>query len=144
MANQVPNEFEIFIPPGNELRNRQVVYLNAKACRPTGLRRLDRNKPILPSFRQHGRFHANTVGVITEGPMERRALADRSFDQIPGIRVGEGKYVGFHRLGKFLGYNGVLAENGLRTDHDKLIQSGDPGRCSQNVLKLLSLHGVYA
>ena len=74
MPQQTGNEVQVFLAARHQFGDGQVVNFKAKPSAPAGVLIVNGDQTLTPSFRQHGRLNRDTVGVVTESLMKRRAF----------------------------------------------------------------------
>jgi hypothetical protein len=106
--------------------------------------RLDDDRSILPTRRQDRGLPAHAVRVVAEGLVERRALANRSIEEITGVLVVRRVQVDLLRHRDLVGCVGHRAEDGLAADDDPFVARGDGAGGPEHVLELVPLHSACA
>ena len=81
------------------------------------------------------------MGIVAECLMKWRTFSDGAINQVAIRRIAERENVGLDGNEQVSGSLRKLAENSLAADNDKFLSPGDTGGGTDDVLKLVSLHG---
>ena len=80
------------------------------------------------------------MGVVTEGTLEGRGLADGAIDQVGSLRMAAGKHIRLVRDQEFGRSVGELAQDRLAADDHNVVDGGDRSRRADDVLQLHACH----
>ena len=140
-SQRVPRVVPIPIPAGGAFRQDEIMHLQAPGDR--GVTRscpgrdLPLYEPLPPAAGSPCRLRPNSVRVVAERPMELRAVAESTVDQVRCARVMQGIDVRLERLQQRFRRRLVGAKNRLASDDDELALPRDRGRRSDDVLELV-------
>ena len=94
MPGRLGQEREILLASGDHLGDEKVVNLEAEPFRSPGVLVTDDDEPLLPALREESCVFGDAMGVVAEGLMERRQLADAAFDDVCALGMVPGKEIG--------------------------------------------------
>src|SRR6266545_1646612 len=143
VPRSVLQEEEILLSSGDRLGHDQVVGLEAQAFDSTRVLVPDDDEALPPAMLKASRFLTHSVGVVAEGLVERRELADGAVNDIRALRMVQREKIRFHRDAHGRRGVGELSEDRLAADDDDLIVIGDIRGGADEVLELLAGHGRW-
>ena len=140
VTQQTPNEINIFFAPDHQFGNGQVMNFETKTRASTSVLVADWHEPFTPASWQNRCFLADSVRIITEGLMKRRAFANRTVNQVAVSRVAQREDIRLDGDKQFIRSLGKLSQHGLTADDDKFRRAGDAGGRPDDMFKLLPVH----
>ena len=75
-------ETKIFLPARDRLRDDEIMRLQTPSGMPSGIVVTHGNEALFPPARENGGRLVDSLSVVAEGVVKRRAFADRSIDQL--------------------------------------------------------------
>ena len=137
-------EIPISLPTRHALGENEIVRLETERdglhARSGPSRNLEANQSFLPARRRFGRFRSNAIGVVAVGPMEHRAVSERTVDLVsplrPSVRVEVRPLRAQHDLRRVR----ETRENRLAANDHQLGFSRNLGRRRDHVLEVSALH----
>ncbi len=139
-AQKPSNELQILFSSCYQFGNSQIVNLYAECRGATCIFMPQWNQTALPIGWQDSSVFAYTVGIVSEGMMEGRSLANRAVNQLCISGTPQCKHVCFDRDEKVSRCVRELGQNGLATDHNDFRSTSNGRRCPNDMLKVRPVH----